>query len=133
MTSKAPYHVYPSHNEENRDFVDPLARQLQGNARLSFWFGPWHSIPGQPVQERMEEALWAAGACAVFIGGSGPIQGWQNEQMRTAIQTRVEDEPTPDHPVLTRVTAPLTSGEYAMPFNLLWWRGASPRSTTRAS
>ena len=40
----------------------------------------------------MEEALWQASSCAVFVG-SGGIEGWQNEQMRVAIQNRVEDEP----------------------------------------
>ncbi len=92
MNDPSPHHVFLSYSQENQDFVDVLARRLQGDARLSFWFGPWHSIPGQPLQEQMEEALWAAGACAVFIG-SGQIEGWQNEQMRVAIQTRVEDEP----------------------------------------
>jgi hypothetical protein len=38
----------------------------------------------------MEDALWEAQSCAVFI--SSEIEGWQNEQMRVAIQTRVEDE-----------------------------------------
>jgi hypothetical protein len=85
-------HIFLSFGEANRDFVESLARRLQGDARLSFWFGPWHSVPGVPVQEQMEEALWQAQACALFAG-SGEIQGWQNEQMRVAIQTRVEDEP----------------------------------------
>jgi len=85
------YHVFLSYNHENRAFVESVARRLQGDARLSFWFGPWHSIPGAPVQEQMEDALWEAQSCAVFVG-SGQIEGWQNEQMRVAIQTRVEDD-----------------------------------------
>jgi hypothetical protein len=71
-------HIFLSYSDDNQDFVEALARRLQGDARLSFWFGPWHSLPGQPVQEQMERALWAAGACAVFIG-SGQIEGWQSE------------------------------------------------------
>jgi hypothetical protein len=71
--------------------VESLARQLKGDARLSFWFGPWHSVPGVPIQEQMEDALWDAQSCAVFVS-SGRIEGWQNEQMRTANQTRVEDD-----------------------------------------
>jgi hypothetical protein len=92
MADQVRPHVFLSYSEENRDFVESLARRLQGDARLSFWFGPWHSVPGVPIQEQMEEALWDAQACAVFIS-SARIEGWQNEQMRTAIQTRVEDEP----------------------------------------
>ena len=89
---ESPCHVFLSFSRANRDLVESLARRLRGNARLSFWFGPWHSVPGVPVQEQMEAALWGAQSCAVFVG-SGRIEGWQNEQMRVAIQTRVEDEP----------------------------------------
>lgn len=92
MTDQNQYHVFLSYSEENQDFVEALARRLKGDARFSFWFGPWHSIPGVPLQEQMEEALWQANSCAVFIGASGQIKGWQNEQMRVAIQTRVEDD-----------------------------------------
>ena len=92
MTDQNLHHVFLSYSEENQDFVDSLARRLQGDARLAFWFGPWHSVPGVPIQEQMEEALWQASSCAVFVG-SGGIEGWQNEQMRAAIQNRVEDEP----------------------------------------
>ena len=95
MTDSQTNHVflsYNSDNEANHDFVEALARRLQGDARLSFWFAPWHSVPGVPVQEQMEEALGQAQACAVFIDSASQIVGWQNEQMRIAIQTRVEDE-----------------------------------------
>lgn len=91
-TNQMPNHVFLSYAQENRDFVETLARRLQGDARLSFWFSPWHSIPGKPIQEQMEAALREAQSCAVFISGSGQVTGWQNEQMRTAIQTRVDDE-----------------------------------------
>jgi hypothetical protein len=93
MTHENEAQVFLSYSEDNQDFVEILARRLQGDARLSFWFGPWHSIPGEPIQEQMEEALWQAQSCAVFISDPSQIEGWQNEQMRAAIQTRVEDEP----------------------------------------
>lgn len=92
MDTKPPAQVYLSYAEENQEAVATLARRLQGDARLSFWFGPWHSIPGVPIQEQMEEALLQAQSCAVFISGAGQIAGWQNEQMRAGIQTRVEDD-----------------------------------------
>ena len=85
--------VFLAYAPENEAFVEALARRLQGDARISFWFAPWHSVPGEPIQEQMEDALLAAQACAVFIGGGADvIAGWQNEQMRAAIQTRVEDQ-----------------------------------------
>ena len=92
MTNQIQSQVYLSYSEDNRDFIETLARCLQGDARLSFWFGPWHSIPGEPIQEQMEEALWQAQSCAVFVSDPSQIKGWQNEQMRVAIQNRVEDE-----------------------------------------
>ncbi len=92
MTNQTQSHVFLSYSQDNQDFVETLARRLQGNARLSFWFGPWHSIPGEPIQEQMEEALWQAQSCAVFISDPSRIEGWQNEQMRVAIQNRVEDD-----------------------------------------
>jgi hypothetical protein len=85
-------HVFFSYSQESQDFVESLALRLKGDARLSFWFAPWHSVPGVPLQEQMEDALRAAQSCAVFIDRSGPIDGWQNEQMRLAIQARVEDD-----------------------------------------
>jgi metacaspase-1 len=85
--------VFLSYSDANRDQVESLARRLYADGRLTFWFAPWHSVPGQPLQEQMEAALGQAQACAVFVGGAdATIAGWQNEQMRTAIQTRVEDE-----------------------------------------
>ena len=53
---------------------------------------PLASKRGVPIWEQMEDALGEANSCAVF--GCGPIKGWQNEQMRVAIQTHVEDEPS---------------------------------------
>jgi len=92
MTGRNLHHVFLSYSEENQDFVESLARRLQGDARLSFWFGPWHSRRGVPIQDQMEEALGQAQSCAVFVS-SGRVEGWQSQQMRAAIQARVEDEP----------------------------------------
>lgn len=85
--------VFLSYSEETLDWMETLAVRLKGDARLSFWFAPWHSVPGRPRQEQMEEALNSADSCAVFIGAEG-VQGWQNAQMREAIRRRVEDDPT---------------------------------------
>ncbi|MGD8791440.1 MAG: toll/interleukin-1 receptor domain-containing protein [Anaerolineae bacterium] len=92
MTDHKPNHVFLSYSAENEAFVESLARRLLEEAHLSFWFRPLHAIPGGEIQQQMEEALWQAQSCAVFIS-SGEIKGWQNEQMRAAIQARVEDEP----------------------------------------
>lgn len=74
MIDQTSNYVFLSYNNENRDFVDSLALRLQGDARLSFWFAPWHSIPGAPIQEQMEGALGQAQSCAVFICGGERIE-----------------------------------------------------------
>jgi hypothetical protein len=93
MSDQALNNVYLSYNPQTQPFVVGLALRLRGDARLSFWFEPWHAIPGRPIQEQMEDALGEATSCAVFIGRDG-IEGWQNEQMRAAIQAQVEDDPS---------------------------------------
>lgn len=90
MPNQAIPHVFLSYSAVDRDVVEALACRLHGDARLAFWFAPWHAVPGAPIQEQMEAALQHSQSCAVFF--SGAIEGWQNEQMRSAIQTRVEDE-----------------------------------------
>jgi WD40 repeat protein len=48
----------------------------------------WHLIPGDPWQEPLEEALDASRTCAVFLGLTG-LGAWQNEEMRSSLETRV--------------------------------------------
>ena len=68
-----PNEVFLSYNEGNREQVETIARRLKGDGRLAFWFAPWHSVPGNPIQEQMEAALTGAEACAVFLGGGGEV------------------------------------------------------------
>lgn len=86
-------HTFLAYAPDNESSVAILARRLQDVAGVSLWFAPWHSIPGQPLQEQVEDALLTSHACAVFISGGNGITGWQTEQMRAAIQNRVEDSP----------------------------------------
>src|SRR5262249_39932894 len=85
-------HVFLSYASENQESVEALAQRLRGDARLDFFFAPWHERPGEPIQEQLEAALSRAQSCAVFLSGtSAPIE-YQYEAMRVAIQTRVEDD-----------------------------------------
>lgn len=83
--------VFLSYHEGDRAQVEALAERLS-EAGVSFWFAPWHSVPGEPLQEQMEDALGRAEACAVIVGEGERLVGWHNEQLRVAIQTRVEDD-----------------------------------------
>jgi hypothetical protein len=44
MTNQNPPHVFLSYGEQNQGIVESLARRLRGDAHLSSWFGPWHSV-----------------------------------------------------------------------------------------
>jgi hypothetical protein len=89
MAEEARYDVFLSHNSADKPAVEELARQLV-KAGIQPWLDTWNLIPGEPFQEAIEEALDRCATCGVFVGpsGTGP---WQNEEMRAAIQRRVEE------------------------------------------
>jgi hypothetical protein len=87
-------HTFLAYAPENEAAVDELALRLRGDARLSFWFRPWHSIPGQPLAAQMAKELLRAQSCAVFLGGGAPgLEPWQELIVAAAIQRRVERDP----------------------------------------
>lgn len=88
MTDGKLYDVFLSHNGEDKEAVEELARRLEDEAQLKPWLDKWNLVPGRPWQEALEEALDASRACAVFLGPSG-IGPWQNEEVRAALQERV--------------------------------------------
>ena len=89
MAKEARYDVFLSHNSADKPAVEALARRLV-QAGVQPWLDTWNLIPGEPFQEAIEEALDRCATCAIFVGpsGTGP---WQNEEMRAAIQRRVEE------------------------------------------
>jgi metacaspase-1 len=87
-------HVFLSYSGDVEPFVESIALRLRGDARLSFWFAPWHSVPGEDRQTHMEKAVAAAETCAAFIGPSRRFSAWQNERARAAIEARAETTPT---------------------------------------
>jgi hypothetical protein len=90
MTDAPQIDVFMSYAEEDEAFVASLAERLE-QLGMSTWFQPWHGKIGEDMQAQMEQALGRSESCAVFVG-SGDITRWQNEQMRAAIQARVEDD-----------------------------------------
>lgn len=83
-------HVFLSYSGDSEPFVESLALRLQGDARLAFWFGPWHSVPGEERLRQMDHAIATAEASAVFIGPSRRFEAWQCEATRAALERRVE-------------------------------------------
>ncbi|MEM7538229.1 MAG: TIR domain-containing protein, partial [Chloroflexota bacterium] len=98
-TTSLSYDVFLSCNDDDIPVVEALASRLEDEAKLKPFFAPWHLVPGKLIQESLEEALGAASTCAVFIGSSG-IGSWANEQMRVAIQRRVDQRDFRVIPVL---------------------------------
>lgn len=88
MSNQSSQYVLLDYAEEHRNFVEAVACRLRGDARLSLWFSPWHSVPGEERQQQMEAALLQAHACAVFV--SSGLAGFHALLMRAAIQQSVE-------------------------------------------
>jgi len=88
--------VFLSYNKADKPAVDEIARQLV-KAGIQPWLDEWNLIPGESWQEAIEVALDSCAICAVFVGpsGTGP---WQNEEMRAAIQRRVNDRQAGERP-----------------------------------
>jgi hypothetical protein len=83
------FHVFLSHSTADKPAVEELARRLAKEG-IQGWLDKWHLIPGDLWQPAIEKALAESGTCAVFVGPSG-FGPWQNEEMRAAIDRRVQD------------------------------------------
>ena len=81
------YHVFLSHNSSDKPVVETLAIQLRRH-NIEPWLDKWNLIPGTPWQVEIEKALESCASCCVFIGPAG-ISPWQNTEMRTAIDRRI--------------------------------------------
>jgi energy-coupling factor transporter ATP-binding protein EcfA2 len=81
------YHAFLSHNGADKPAVTDLAAKLEERG-LACWLDEWNLIAGNPWQPAIEEALSQCDTCVVFFGphGLGP---WHNEEMRLALQHRV--------------------------------------------
>lgn len=83
------YDVFISYNQNtDQDAAKLIAYRLRSEAGLNPWLDIWAVIPGTPEQEAQEQGLVRTECYAVLIGKGG-LSGWQNEQMRMAIQMRV--------------------------------------------
>lgn len=74
--------------------AEQIASRLSKMQGVTLWFAPWHTIPGRPLIEQLEAALQASDVCIVIVDDGIASDAWYAEQMRVAIQTRVEDNPT---------------------------------------
>jgi len=93
------FDAFLSHNKADKAAVEWLAKRLEQEAGLKVWLDKWNLIPGDPWQDEIEEALDRSRIAAVFVGPSG-IGGWHNEEMRSALETRVRNHNRRVNPVL---------------------------------
>ena len=85
------FDVFLSHNSNDKEQVEALARRLEDVAKLKPWLDKWNLVPGEPWQEAIEQALDQSRTCAVFIGPSA-VGPWHNEEMRVALDRRVREK-----------------------------------------
>jgi WD40 repeat protein len=90
------FDVFLSHSSPDKPAVEEVARRLEDEAKLKPWLDKWNLVPGEPWQEALEQALDSSRTCAVFIGLGG-IRPWENEEMRSALQTHASK---PDYRVI---------------------------------
>ncbi len=93
------YDVFLSHNGKDKPAVEHLARLLRDEHSLKAWLDKWNLVPGEAWQDALEDALDDCQTFAVFLGPSG-IGPWENEEMRSAIEERVQDKNRRVIPVL---------------------------------
>ncbi len=82
------FDCFLAHNAADKPAVEELAHRLR-HEKLEPWLDTWNLIPGSLWQEEIEKALTACETCVVFVGPSG-LGPWQHEEMRVAIQRRVD-------------------------------------------
>ena len=93
------YDVFLSHNSKDKSVVEQIGLKLKEKYGLKCWLDKWNLVPGEPWQEALEEALDQCQTIAVFVGPN-MISPWENEEMRSALETRVRDRSRRVIPVL---------------------------------
>lgn len=93
------YDVFLSHNSKDKPVVEKIARILRDEYGLRVWLDKWNLTPGKPWQEELEDGLEYSETIAVFLGEAG-IGKWENEEMRVAVNSRVNDASRRVIPVL---------------------------------
>ena len=90
--------IFLSYSRADQPAVEIIAERLRREG-LNPWLDIWNLIPGQPWQPDIENTLAQSYACVVFLGPGG-IGPWQHEEMRVAIDRRVNNREFRVIPVL---------------------------------
>jgi len=114
------YDAFLSHNSKDKPAVESLAIRLEDEAGLKVFLDIWNLVPGAPWQEELEQSMDQSGSVVVFLGPSG-IGGWHNEEMRNALNRRVQDPERRVIPVLLPNTKALKDCEIPAFLTRLTW------------
>ena len=85
------FDVFLSYNSDDEPVALELAERLKQTG-VNPWFAMWHVPPGLTWMEQIELGMSQCASCAVLVGPSG-LGRWQNEEMRIAIDRRVNEPP----------------------------------------
>ena len=83
------YDAFLSYSREDEDEVTRIAERLRDEASLQVWFDRWELVPGDPWQEKLEQALRETSTSVVFIGRKG-LGNWQAPEVRAALNRNAE-------------------------------------------
>jgi len=100
--SEYDFHVFLSHNSEDKPAVRELKEQLVGYDRLphalTVWFDEDELRPGMQFQELLEEGIKNSSSVAVLVGRDG-LGPWERVEMRAALDLATREK-RPVIPVL---------------------------------
>ncbi|MCB0167446.1 MAG: TIR domain-containing protein [Anaerolineae bacterium] len=83
------YDVFLCYNSNDQHAVEELAHRLDKEG-LEPLLDCWNLVPSDAWQVAIEKALDSCATCAVLVGPSG-VGPWQHEEMRVAIERRVNN------------------------------------------
>jgi WD40 repeat protein len=78
------FHVFLSHNSQDKQAVEQLAQRLKTEAGLSPFLDTWSLVPGTAAQPAMERAIQDSQTVAVFFGPTG-LGPWHDAEMQLAL------------------------------------------------
>lgn len=82
------FHVFLSHNSQDKPAVRELKRHLQAR-QINAWLDEEHLTPGRPWQDELENIIQTCQTAAVLVGANG-LGPWEAPEMRACLSEFVE-------------------------------------------
>ena len=92
------FDVFLSYNNSDKAFVVEIASRLEAKGIKPF-LDMWHLVPGESRHDGVDAALDTSRTCVVFLGPNG-MGDWGNEEMRIALDKRLDNRDFRIIPVL---------------------------------